>query len=88
MSPRRPATTARSITRPRTRPERTPGIAAWRRRYHSVNFAFVMTEMIEGMLPMRLPVVSLLLTLLLQMVWVLRHAWNAKRNQRERNAPG
>jgi hypothetical protein len=47
-----------------------------------------MTEMIEGMLPMRLPVVSLLLTLLLQMVWVLRHAWNAKRNQRERNAPG
>ena len=63
-----------TIKRQDPKPAKMPTVRAWRRRYQSVNFAFVFTETIESVLPAKLPILSLCLTLLLQMAWTVRDA--------------
>jgi len=64
-----------------------PGVRAWRRRSQTINFAFVFAETIEGLLPVRVPIVSLFVTLFLQMGWIVRNARRTKREARRAATP-
>lgn len=62
--------------RPRTWAD---NLREWRRRSHTVAFMFVLAETIESALPLRVPVLSLILFWLLWFPYTLRARRRARR---------
>jgi hypothetical protein len=55
-------------------------LLAWRRRSHIVAFLFVLAETIESVLPLRVPILGLIL------FWVLWVPYTLRARRRARNA--